>query len=290
MLQTDTRKKIGLVVEGGGMKCAYGAGIMDAFLDEGITFDYCIGVSGGSGNVASYLAGQRGRNLRFFTDHIHSPDYFGLKSLLKTGDLFGLEYIYGDLTRRDGEDPLDFPALMKNPAEYEVVVTNALTGKPEYYGREMMQQDDYRLIMASSAIPVACHPVELNGTPYFDGGLTDAIPVRRAMERGCEKLVVLLTKNRDYVRKPQGMRGLYRRVCRKYPRIVEAIDRRHEVYNDNLRDVFSLEREGTAFVFAASEPIHVGTYSMKEEAERALYDLGLRDFAARKAELLEFLE
>lgn len=290
MLQTDTRKKIGLVVEGGGMKCAYGAGIMDAFLDEGITFDYCIGVSGGSGNVASYLAGQRGRNLRFFTDHIHSPDYFGLKSLLKTGDLFGLEYIYGDLTRRDGEDPLDFPALMKNPAEYEVVVTNALTGKPEYYGREMMQQDDYRLIMASSAIPVACHPVELNGTPYFDGGLTDAIPVRRAMERGCEKLVVLLTKNRDYVRKPQGMRGLYRRVCRKYPRIVEAIDRRHEVYNDNLRDVFSLEREGTAFVFAASEPIHVGTYSIKEEAERALYDLGLRDFAARKAELLEFLE
>lgn len=290
MLQTDTRKKIGLVVEGGGMKCAYGAGIMDAFLDEGITFDYCIGVSGGSGNVASYLAGQRGRNLRFFTDHIHSPDYFGLKSLLKTGDLFGLEYIYGDLTRRDGEDPLDFPALMKNPAEYEVVVTNALTGKPEYYGREMMQQDDYRLIMASSAIPVACHPVELNGTPYFDGGLTDAIPVRRAMERGCEKLVVLLTKNRDYVRKPQGMRGLYRRVCRRYPCIVEAIDRRHEVYNDNLRDVFSLEREGTAFVFAASEPIHVGTYSMKEEAERALYDLGLRDFAARKAELLEFLE
>ena len=272
------------------MKCAYGAGIMDAFLDEGITFDYCIGVSGGSGNVASYLARQRGRNLRFFTDHIHSPDYFGLKSLLKTGDLFGLEYIYGDLTRRDGEDPLDFPALMKNPAEYEVVVTNALTGKPEYYGREMMQQDDYRLIMASSAIPVACHPVELNGTPYFDGGLTDAIPVRRAMERGCEKLVVLLTKNRDYVRKPQGMRGLYRRVCRKYPRIVEAIDRRHEVYNDNLRDVFSLEREGTAFVFAASEPIHVGTYSIKEEAERALYDLGLRDFAARKAELLEFLE
>lgn len=290
MLQTDTRKKIGLVVEGGGMKCAYGAGIMDAFLDEGITFDYCIGVSGGSGNVASYLAGQRGRNLRFFTDHIHSPDYFGLKSLLKTGDLFGLEYIYGDLTRRDGEDPLDFPALMKNPAEYEVVVTNALTGKPEYYGREMMQQDDYRLIMASSAIPVACHPVELNGTPYFDGGLTDAVPVRRAMERGCEKLVVLLTKNRDYVRKPQGMRGLYRRVCRRYPRIVDAIDRRHEVYNDNLRDVFSLEREGTAFVFAASEPIHVGTYSMKEEAERALYDLGLRDFAARKAELLEFLE
>ena len=192
-MTTNTQKKIGLVVEGGGMKCAYNAGILDAFLDEGITFDYCIGVSGGSGNLASYLAGQRGRNLRFFTEHIHSQNYFGLRSLLKTGDLFGLKYIYGELTRKEGEDPLDFPALMNNPAEYEIVVTNALTGLPEYYGREMMAQDDYRLIMASSAIPVACHPVELNGVPYFDGGLTDAIPVRRALEQGCDKLVVVST-------------------------------------------------------------------------------------------------
>ena len=285
-MTTNTQKKIGLVVEGGGMKCAYNAGILDAFLDEGITFDYCIGVSGGSGNLASYLAGQRGRNLRFFTEHIHSQN---LRSLLKTGDLFGLKYIYGELTRKEGEDPLDFPALMNNPAEYEIVVTNALTGLPEYYGREMMAQDDYRLIMASSAIPVACHPVELNGVPYFDGGLTDAIPVRRALEQGCDKLVVILSKNRDYVRKPQGMRRLYRRACRSYPNIVDAIDRRHVVYNENWKDVFSLERDGTAFVFAASEPIRVGTYSMKEDAERNLYDLGLRDFAAWKNDLLEFL-
>ena len=143
--------KIGLVVEGGGMKCAYNAGILDAFLDAGISFDYCIGVSAGSGNLASYLAGQRGRNLRFFTEHIHSPRYFGLKSLMKTGDLFGLQYIYGELTCAEGQDPLDFNAFMKNPAEYEAVVTNALTGKPEYFGREMMKQDEYRLIMASSA-------------------------------------------------------------------------------------------------------------------------------------------
>ena len=288
-MTTKACKKIGLVVEGGGMKCAYNAGILDAFLEEGITFDYCIGVSAGAGNLVSYLAGQKGRNLRFFTDHIHSSRYFGLKSLLKTGDLFGLEYIYGELTRAEGEDPLDFNAFMKNPAEYEAVVTNALTGKPEYFGREMMKQDDYRLIMASSAIPVACHPVELNGTPYYDGGLTDAIPVRRALERGCQKLVVILSKNRDYVRKPQGMRKLYRRVCRRYPNIVEGIERRHVVYNENMKEVLSLEREGIAFVFAASEPIHVGTYSMKEEAERELYDLGVRDFSAQKGQLREFL-
>ena len=288
-MTTDARKKIGLVVEGGGMKCAYNAGILDAFLDEHIVFDYCIGVSAGSGNLASYLAGQRERNLRFFTEHIHSSDYFGLKSLLKTGDLFGLKYIYGELTRAQGKDPLDFPAFMRNPAEYEAVVTNALTGKPEYFGRERMRQDDYRLIMASSAIPVVCHPVELDGVPYFDGGLTDAIPVRRALEQGCGKLVVILSKNRDYVRKPQGLRALYRLACRKYPNVVDAIQRRHIVYNENMKDVFALEREGVAFVYAASEPLHVGTYSIKEEAERELYELGLRDFAAQREKLLEFL-
>ena len=289
MLNTKSHKKIGLVVEGGGMKCAYNSGILDAFLNEQIKFDYCIGVSAGAGNLASYLAGQRERNLRFFTEHIHSSSYFGLKSLLKTGNLFGLQYIYGDLTCAGGKDPLDFSAFMKNPTEYQAVVTNALTGEPEYFGREMLKQDDYRLIMASSAIPVVCRPVELNGIPYFDGGLTDAIPVHHAQEQGCEKLVVILSKNRDYVRRPQKMRALYRRACRKYPRIIDAIDQRHIRYNRNMKEVFLLEQEGTAFVFAPSEPLHVGTYSIKEEAERELYRLGLRDFSAQKEKLEEFL-
>ncbi len=281
--------KVGLVVEGGGMKCAYNAGILDAFLDEQIAFDYCIGVSAGAGNLASYLAGQKGRNLRFFTEHIHSSRYFGVKSLLETGELFGLQYIYGELTRSDGKDPLDFSSFLQNPTQYEAVVTNARTGKAEYFGREMMRQDDYRLLMASSAIPVVCHPVELHGVPYFDGGLSDPIPVRRAMEQGCDKLVVILSKNRDYVRKPQGMRRLYSRACRQYPLVVEDIDRRHDSYNKNMREVFSLEKEGKAFVFAASEPIQVGTYSMNEKGERRLYNLGKQDFLAQKQKLMRFL-
>ena len=281
--------KIGLVVEGGGMKCAYNAAILDAFLDHNITFAYCIGASGGSGNLASYMAGQRGRNLRFFTEHIHNPGYFGLRSFLKTGDLFGLQYIYGTLTNSMGKDPLDFPSLKNNPAEYEVVVTNALTGKAEYFGKETMVQDDYRLIMASSAIPAACRPVELNEIPYFDGGLSDAIPVSRALEKGCDRLVVILSKMRDYVRKPQGMRFLYTMRCRQYPQIISLIDHRHIAYNQNLQEVFALEREGKAFVFAPSHPIHVGTYSMNEQSERDLYALGMEDFNQQQDALAAFM-
>ena len=151
-------EKIGLVVEGGGMKCAYSAGILDAFLDAKITFPYYIGVSAGSGNLASYLAGQKGRNLRFFTRHIHSPEYFGLKSVVKTGELFGMQYIYGKLSCAAGEDPLDYPALLKNPAEYQVVVTNAKTGKPEYFGKEMVGQDDKFVYYTSAEVsPVDNH-------------------------------------------------------------------------------------------------------------------------------------
>lgn len=289
-IRMEKTGKIGLVVEGGGMKCAYNAGILDAFLDHKITFDYCIGVSGGAGNVASFVAGQRGRNLRFFTDHIHSSKYFGVKSLLRTGNLFGLEYIYGELTRSTGKDPLDFPALMKNPAKYEVAATNALTGKAEYFGKEDMKQDDYRPIMASSAIPAACRPVSINGIPYYDGGIADAIPVRHALEEGCDRLVVILSKQRDYVRKPQGMRFLYSRICRKYPKVIEDIDRRHLTYKQNIQEVFDLEKEGKSFVFAPSEPFKVGTYSMDEETERKLYDLGMKDFASQQEALKEFLE
>ena len=286
----EKKEKIGLVVEGGGMKCAYNAGILDVFLDHQITFDYCIGVSGGAGNVASFVAGQRGRNIRFFTEHIHSPQYFGVKSLLKTGNLFGLQYIYGDLTNSTGKDPLDFPAIMRNPAEYEVAATNAVTGEAEYFGKEDMKQDDYRPIMASSAIPAACLPVEINGVSYYDGGISDAIPVRRALEKGCDRIVVILSKQRDYVRKPQGMRFLYSTLCRKYPKIIEDIDRRHITYRENLQEVFDLEKEGKAFVFAPSEHVKVGTYSMDEKTERILYDLGMKDFAEQQEELKDFLK
>lgn len=285
----EKKEKIGLVVEGGGMKCAYNAGILDVFLDHQITFDYCIGVSGGAGNVASFMAGQRGRNIRFFTEHIHSPQYFGVKSLLKTGNLFGLQYIYGELTNSTGKDPLNFPAIMKNPAEYEVAATNAVTGEAEYFGKEDMKQDDYRPIMASSAIPAACRPVEINGVPYYDGGISDAIPVRRALEKGCDRIVVILSKQRDYVRKPQGMRFLYSTLCRKYPKIIEDIDRRHITYRENLQEVFDLEKEGKAFVFAPSEHVKVGTYSMDEKTERILYDLGVKDFSDQEEALKRFI-
>lgn len=125
--------KTGLIVEGGGMKCAYSAGILDKFLDDSITFDYCVGVSAGAANTLSYLAGQRGRNLRFYTKHLNDPRYLSVQSLLRTGNLFGLQYIYGTLTNSDGADPIDYEAIMKNPAEFYMPATDAKTGLAHFF-------------------------------------------------------------------------------------------------------------------------------------------------------------
>ena len=271
------------------MKCAYNAAILDAFLDEGIHFDYCIGVSAASGNIVSYLAHQRGRNIRFFTDYTHFPQYFGLQALKDSGDLFNLRFIYNDLTKHDGIDPLDYDAFIQSKSEYEAVVTNALSGKAEYLNKSWFKPDDASVIMASSAIPVACHPVKINGIPYYDGGLADAIPVQRALDQGCDKLVVILSKNRDYVRKPQSMKALYETMLRKYPKVVEAIKNRHITYNRNLEEVFALEKQGKAFVLAPSEPLKVSTFTMNEQQEWDLYHLGFKDFDQSKVSLKTFM-
>ena len=160
--------KIGLVVEGGGMKCAYSAGILDKFLDDHIQFDYCIGVSAGAANTLSYLAGQRGRNLRFYTEHLSDPRYLSVHSLIRTGSLFGLQYIYGTLTNSDGKDPIDYDAIMKNPAEFYMPATDAVTGTATYFSKYDIVRDDYRTLMATCALPGFCRPVQVNHHYYYD--------------------------------------------------------------------------------------------------------------------------
>lgn len=282
--------KTGLIVEGGGMKCAYSAGVLDGFLDQDAHFDYAIGVSAGSGNTASFLAGQRERNLRFFTTHTESPDYFGMKSFCKTGDLFNLNYIYGKLTNSDGDDPLDYESLMADPTEFYIVATDAETGQPCYFPKEQLRKNDFREFMASSAIPAACRPVALNGHLYYDGGVSDPIPVERACRDGCRRLVIILSKTRDYVKKPESHRTLYHLLCRKYPNIVSALDQRHITYTMSQREIYSLEADGHAMVFAPETLFDIGTYSTDPGTCRSLYELGLRDAQARREELEKFLE
>lgn len=281
---------IGLMLEGGGMKCAYSAGVTDAFLANGITFDYVVGVSAGSANGASFLAGQYGRTRRFYTDHIKDPKYFGIRNFLSCGDMFNMKYIYATLSNEGGADYLDYDAFIANPSGFESVATNALTGKPVYFPKENMQRNNYLEIMASSSIPAICKPIFIDGVPYYDGGLSDALPYRRLFQKGCKKVVCVLSKSRSYVRKPDKFRPFYALMCRKYPNAVRAIDNRYLRYTKQQQKMYELEKAGKIFIFSLETDIEIGTYTMDPELNEKIYQQGLQDFEEKKEALAEFMK
>ncbi len=175
---------IGIIDVGGGWRGIYAAGVLDYCMDHGIRFGAAIGVSAGSANLISYAAGQRGRNYRFFTEYGLRHEYAGIRNFLRKGSYVDLDYVYSTLSNSDGENPLDYPAAAANPMEFWVVATEAETGKPRYFHKGDVAQDNYDIMKASSAIPFVCRPYFIQGVPYYDGALSDPIPLELAFTRG----------------------------------------------------------------------------------------------------------
>ena len=281
--------KFGLVVEGGGMKCAYTAGILDKLLDDQVKFDYAIGVSAGSSCTASFLAGQRDRNRRFFVEHVKDPGYMGFRTFLKSGSFFGLQYIYGDLTNSGGKDPLDLTALRKNETAFKIVATDALTGNAVYFDKSELIQDDYRHFMASCAIPVVSKPVVIGNRKFYDGGCADPIPVRRAQADGCEKLLVLLCRPKDTIRTPEKHPHILKLALHRYPNVFRAVENRYHLYNETLSYVRELESQGKALIIAPKEALPVSTYTRDPAVLQNLYDIAVREYEEEQAAILGFL-
>lgn len=270
----------GVIDVGGGMRGSYGAGVFDWCMDNQISFDYHVGVSAGSANLCSLLAGQRGRNLFFYADYSFRPEYMGLKHFLQTGDYLDLEYIYGGaLSNSGGEYPLDFEAMQASGKPFEIVATDAATGLPHYFEMREMQQDDYGAIKASSCVPGVNHPYAWKDGLYYDGGLSDPIPYKRCLDAGCDKIVVVLTRPRDYFRDPAKDERMAR-LLYKYPNAAKALTFRSRLYNDQLRDVTELERQGRALIVAPDDISGMKTLTKDKDAIVALYQKGYRDAEA----------
>lgn len=281
--------KTGLVVEGGGMKCAYSSGVLDVFMENGITFDYVNGVSAGCACAASFLAGQRERNRRFYSIHSMSKKYAGIENLIKTGSFFGLDYIYSTLTNEDGADPLDFDAMEANPAEFEVVATDAETGHAVYFDKKDMRKNDYAEIKASCSLPVMSRPQLVGGREYFDGGVSDSLPIQRAWEKGVRRAVVIFSKPEGFIKQPEGHRVIYTLALRKYPAIIYRLNHRHEFYNRQITKIRQMRDEGKVLTFSPRADIEVSTYKVDQDVMEELYENGREDAGRRVDELKEFL-
>ena len=273
---------IGVVDVGGGERGVYGTGVLDWCMENGIEFDCCVGVSAGAANMSSYLSGQMGRNFAFYTNYSFRPEYMGMGLALRTGEYADLDYIYGTLCAADGENPLDYPAMVASGKQFIIVATDAKSGLPVYFGMDDLAQDDYAPVKASSALPVVNKPYPVHGRPCFDGGITDPIPVHKAFEAGCEKVVVILTRPRDHYRDPKKDVPFARLLMPKWPRVAEALMNRAGVYNMQLDLAKKYEREGRVLIVAPDDIGDMSTLTKDREAIERLYGKGYGDARAIK--------
>lgn len=275
--------KLGVVDVGGGYRGIYAAGVLDYCLDEHILFDMGIGVSAGSANLISYAAGQARRNLRFYTEYGRRKAYAGPGNFIKKKTFIDLDYAYSTLSNSDGEYPLDYAAFEANPMEFYVVATEVETGKVRYFDRRDIHQDQYDAMKASCAIPAVCHPYEVDGVSYFDGALSDPVPVEKAFALGCDKVVLLLTKPESFVRDLHEDDRLVRLIRHRYPEAAASLHFRARRYNDGVAQAQQLAKEGRVLIVAPDDTCGVTTLTRDPELLKKLYNKGYHDGEKIKA-------
>ena len=269
--------KIGVVDVGGGFRGIYAVGILDYCLDNNIKFDLGIGVSAGSANLISYAAGQRGRNHRFYTDYGFRKQYASMRNFIVKKSYVDMDYVYGTLSNADGEYPLDYPAFRDNPMEFYVVATDAATGEAKYFDKRDVRQDDYSIMKASSAIPFVCRPYAVQGRPYYDGALGDPVPVNKAFELGCDRVVLILTRPEHILRDSGQDEKFAARIRKKYPRAAEKLCLRAQHYNESVARAQEYAKQGKVLIVSPDDTCGVSTLSRKKEALQKLYEKGYRD-------------
>lgn len=267
--------KTGLVLEGGGMRGLYTVGVLDALMDNNLYFDYIIGVSAGAGNAASYISRQRGRGYRADTQYVGDKRYIGLDPILHKHSVFGLDFIYDTIPQE--LDPFDYDAFHADTSEFITVVTDAETGEAVYFGKEKIVGQDFTVLKASAALPMFTPPVEFEGKKYFDGGAADSIPVERALQDGCDCLVIVLTRPRGFVKAPERIRAAYKRILKDYPNVVKTMDNRHNVYNASLKRCYELQDAGKAVVLAPEYALPVDKFGTDTQKLERCYNEGMRD-------------
>ncbi|NBJ91845.1 patatin-like phospholipase family protein [Parablautia muri] len=277
----------GLVLEGGGMKGVYTCGVLDFFLDKGLEFRSCYGVSAGTCNLCSFLSKQRGRAYHVIVDYLEDKNYCGLYSLIKTGDLFGAEMCYHTIPEK--LYPYDYEAYNKYQGTFYSVITNIESGQPEYIPIKDMKKD-IEAIRASASLPLVSRNVKFKGQLYLDGGIADAIPLRRSIEDGNKKNVVIMTKEAGYRRQPSSMIRLIKLYYRKYPKVYELMKNRHNAYNETLDFITGQVERGSTFLIQPKHRSNVGRIEKDKTKLEALYREGYQDAANCYESLLKFLE
>ena len=264
--------KTGLVLEGGGMRGLFTAGILDVLMENNVTFDGVVGVSAGATFGCNFISHQIGRTLRYNMSQRKNPKYMGIRSLIKTGDYVGGEYAYHVLPTK--LDVFDFEAFEKNPTEFHVVTTNVRTGEAIYHRIDKVDYTGMEWIRASASMPIISRPVAIGDYEMLDGGIADSIPLRYFESEGFKRNIVILTQPKGFKKKLTKLMPVFKATMRKYPAIIEGMSKRHLMYNRELDYISQQQKAGKCLVICPSATLPIGRTSLNAKKMQHVYDMG----------------
>jgi len=278
--------KRGLVLEGGAFRGLFTSGIIDVMMAHDVWPDGLIGVSAGAAFGCNYKSRQTGRAIRYNKAYAHDPRYSGIRSLLTTGDYFNAQFAYHTMPRQ--LDVFDNEAFNANPMQFYAVCTDVETGKAVYKHLEQASDTTYDWIRASASMPLVSRVIDLEGYKLLDGGVADSIPLAYFESIGYDRNVVILTQPEGYLKEHNKLMPLLRLSLRKYPKMIEALDQRHLMYNRQLDYVSEAEREGRCLVIRPKEHLPIGHISHNPDEMQRVYDMGREEGERRIADIIRF--
>ena len=279
--------KTGLVLEGGASRGYFTVGALDALIDIGFKADLLVGTSAGIANGVSFVSNQRGRGLKIGLEYLNDKRYMGFRHLInpKKRSYYNVDFVFGELPNK--LIPFDKEAFDKSGCKVLAALTNIKTGKCEYHP---VTSDDkeWKVVVASCALPIMFHPVEIGGELYMDGGITEPIPFRKALDEGCDKTVVIITRERSYIKSKEAGLGISGFLYRKYEGLKRALETRTEMYNDRHHELLELEKEGKIILIAPEEDTSGWKRTERRpEKIQEMYDIGYATVMKYKDKILK---
>ncbi|MDV4150056.1 patatin family protein [Clostridium sp. AL.422] len=276
-----------LILEGGGMRGVYSAGVLDLLLDKGINIKYCIGVSAGACNCVSYISKQKKRNYRVNINYINDKRYLSVRNLIKTGSAFGMDMLFNLIPNE--LEPFDHETFIKSGTKFFVGATNCETGLPEFYQINDFNKDGYESLKASISLPFVAKVIEYDNKKLMDGGIAAPIPIQKAIDDGIEKHVVILTQHKGYKKSKTKIMPVIKRKYKNHTGLISAMENRYKIYNDTLDLLDRLEEDGKCFIIRPSRPLEVSRFEKDKNKLEDIYNRGYEDAKALSDELIKFL-
>ncbi|MBV7506809.1 patatin family protein [Bacillus sp. sid0103] len=279
--------QVGLVLEGGGMRGVYTAGILEYFLESQLFFPYVIGVSAGACNAASYLSKQKGRNKTVTIEYASDPRYISWKNYFRNRQFFGMDFIFDEIPNK--HVPYHYDVFYNSPTEFVVGATDCLTGKPVYYKKKDYGNDLLTVLRASSSLPFIAPEVRFKDKVLLDGGISDPIPIKKAQQDGFTKNIVILTRNKGYMKKPSKLHFLVDRKYPGYKGLQHSLRNRYQIYNETVEYLNKEEETGNVLIIRPTKPLKVGRMERNPGRLEELYNQGYEDARSAMSSILTYI-